>query len=358
MGVFNDMLKGGESLFTSNVEALDFDYIPKLVPFREKEQREIATCIKPIFQKRNGKNILIHGKPGIGKTVAVKHLLKEIEDEIDDLFPIFINCWNKNTSYKILLEICDQIGYKFTQNKNTDDLIKVIIEIINQNMGAVFVFDEIDKVDDLDFIYMLLEGVYRKSLIIITNYKSWLDNLDERIKSRLIPDVLEFKEYSEFETNEILKQRLKYAFIPNVWVDEAFNLIAKKAFELKDIRTGLFLIKEAGQISEDNSKRKIELVDAEFAISKLNNFSTKEDSDLVDMEKEILKIIKENSGKKIGDLFKIFQSRDFGVTYKTFQRKIKKLEQGKFISVKKIEGGVEGKTSIIFFGGVKKLTEF
>ena len=357
MPIFQDMLKSGESLFTENVEALDFDFIPKKVPFREKEQTEVAICIKPLFQKRNGKNILVHGKPGIGKTVAVKHLLTEIEDEYDEIFTVFINCWQKNTSYKIMLEMCEQLGYKFTQNKKTDELLTVVTDIANDNTGIVIVFDEVDKVDDLDFMYMLLEEMNRKSIVLITNYKSWLDNLDERIKSRLISDVLEFKEYNEKETTEILKQRMKYAFINGVWEDDAFKIIADKTCELKDIRTGLYLLKEAGQIAENRSSQKITKKDSEKAVSKLTEFSSKETEDLQPDESEILEVIKKNSGFKIGDLFKLYP-RNKDITYKTFQRKIKKLENGNYISVKKIDGGIEGKTSLITYGGIKKLTEF
>ncbi len=90
MPLFDDMLKQGESLFL-NPEVLDFDYQPKLVPFRENHQNFIASCIKPLFQKRNGKNIFISGSPGIGKTVSCKHVLKELEEQTNEIIPIYIN---------------------------------------------------------------------------------------------------------------------------------------------------------------------------------------------------------------------------------------------------------------------------
>ena len=358
MSLFKDMLKDNESLFTSNVEALDFDYIPKLVPFREQEQKTIATCIKPLFQKRNGKNIFVHGKPGIGKTVAVKHLLKELEEDTDEIFPIFINCWQKNTTYKVILEICDQLGYKFTQNKKTEELAKIVSEIINKNKGAVLVFDEVDKAEDFDFLYTLLETLYRKSIIIITNYKSWVAHLDERIKSRLLPDLLAFREYNEKESIEILKQRRKYAFVEGVWDEDAFLLLAKKATELKDIRTGLYLMREAGQHAEDNSKKKIEVEDAEHSLNALETFSIKHSGELINIERDILAMVKRHSGKKIGELHKLYVDKISNVSYKTFQRKIKKLEDENYISVEKVKGGSEGKTSIINYGSTKKLTDF
>lgn len=149
MGIFNDILRSDETLF-KNVIALDYDYIPKLVPFRETHQQHMANCIKPLFQERSGRNLFIHGPPGVGKTVACRHVLKELEEQYDEIEPIYINCWEKNTSYKIVMDICEKLGYKFTQNKKTDELFKIIKEILNKK-AAVFVFDEVDKADDFDF---------------------------------------------------------------------------------------------------------------------------------------------------------------------------------------------------------------
>ena len=99
MGVFDQMLSGDESLFKNPV-ALDFDFMPKLVPYREGEQEHMASCIKPLFSERSGRNLLIHGPPGVGKTVACRHVLRELEERDEDIYPLYINCWQKNTSFK------------------------------------------------------------------------------------------------------------------------------------------------------------------------------------------------------------------------------------------------------------------
>ncbi|MEE9525768.1 MAG: AAA family ATPase [Candidatus Woesearchaeota archaeon] len=357
MNLFKGMLKESESLFRDEV-ALDYDFLPKILPYREKEQVYLANSIKPLLQKRNGKNLLIHGPPGIGKTAATRHVLRDLENETDEVYPIYINCWKKNSTFKILTEICDQIGYKFVHNKRADELIEEIKRIINKKT-AIFVLDEIDKLEDLEFLYTILEEIYRKSIFLITNYKSWLGNLDERIKSRLTAELVEFKQYNAEETKGIMKKRLSYAFVPGVWEDAAFDLAAKRTAELADIRSGLYLLKEAGTIAEDKASRKINLDHVKNAIEKLDEFSIKKSTDLEDETQFVLGIIKKNSDSKIGDLFKIYQEDGGKSSYKTFQRKIKKLEDGKFISTEKTAGGEEGNTTIIKYKGTtKKLTEF
>ncbi len=345
MGLFDDVLQSGQSLIR-NEDALDYEFLPKILPFREQEQRYLAECVKPLFQARSGRNVLIHGAPGIGKTAATRSVLRELEEQTDEIHVVYLNCWKHNTTYKILLELCDQLGYKFTQNKNTTELIKVIGSICNKK-SAVFCFDEVDKVEDFDFLYSLLEDIYRKSVILITNYKSWLMELDERIRSRLMPELIEFKQYSAKETKEILHQRLDYAFVPTIWEQAAFELIAAKASEVKDIRAGLFIMKNAALEAESKSSKRIQLVHAEVALSRLDQFFVKNKEDLEDDTQRVLDIVNKSPGRKIGELFTLYQKAGGQSSYKTFQRKIGRLEQNRFITVEKTQGGASGNTTIV-----------
>ncbi|RJQ15651.1 NACHT domain-containing protein [Candidatus Woesearchaeota archaeon] len=353
MGVFDTVLKGDETLF-KNEAALDYAFVPKLIPYREKEQQHIANCIKPILAGRNGRNLLIHGPPGIGKTAACKHLLRELEenDEFSEEVHLFyINCWQKNTTYKVILEMCDAVGYAFTQNKKTDDLFKIAANIINKKK-AVFVFDEIDKAEEFDFLYLLLEEIFKKSIILITNYKSLLLEIDERIKSRLVPELLEFKQYNLKETEGILKERANYAFYDDVFEEEALQVICKTASEMKDIRSGLFLLKESALFAEERASKKVSLEHVKKAIAKLEEFTIKSSADLDDEERFIFKIVKENSGQKIGDLFREYTKQNGKLSYKTFQRKIAKLDEGNYINLERTHKG--GNTTIVN----KKLTDY
>jgi cell division control protein 6 len=356
MTLFKDMLRGDESLFRNEM-ALDFEFLPKLLPYRENEQRHFATCIGPLLQNRNGRNLFVFGAPGIGKTAAMKFVFRDLEDETDDVVPIYVNCWQKNTTFKVFVEICDQLGYKLTHNKRTEELFDVIKQIVNKKT-AVFAFDEIDKVEDYDFLYSIMEEIFKKSVFMITNHRTWLDELDQRIKSRLLPELLEFKRYNLAETKGILKQRIDYAFVPGCWDENALDAISAKSFELEDIRSGLHMLREAGLAAEAKSSRKVNIEHVKDAFTKMDEFSIKPRSDLDDDMQMILDIVKANSGSRIGDLFKIYQSSGGPSVYKTFQRKIRKLSDGKFVSINTIRGGAEGTTSIIKYQSTKKLTEF
>jgi len=349
MGLFDDVLQSGESLI-KNEDALDYEFLPKILPFREQEQRYLAECVKPLFNGRSGRNVLIHGVPGIGKTAAARSVLRELEEKTDDIYVTYMNCWQHNTTFKVLMELCHQLGYKFTQNKATTELVKVVASICNKK-AVVFVFDEVDKLEDFDFLYTLLEEIFKKSVIMVTNYKSWLMELDERIKSRLMPELIEFEQYTSQQVVEILKQRSHYAFVPGVWMPDAFTLITQKASDIRDVRAGLFLMKNAAIEAESKASKKVLLMHATTAITRLDDFFVKHTEELEDDTKKILELVQEHHGKKIGELFHLYQKAGGTCSYKTFQRKLARLDQNHFITLERSLSG-SGNTTI-----VKKISE-
>ena len=78
-GLFDDILAGDQTLI-ENENALEFEFLPKILPHRDNETKFLASCILPLFHDRMGKNVLINGAPGIGKTAATKHVLREMQD--------------------------------------------------------------------------------------------------------------------------------------------------------------------------------------------------------------------------------------------------------------------------------------
>lgn len=165
-------------------------------------------------------------------------------------------------------------------------------------------------------------------------------------------EQIEFPQYTKEEMFGILKQRVELALQENCINDNVIGSIALKASELKDIRIGLFLLRESALIAEEKASRQIKQEHVDIAITKINQFTIKNTDELDEEAKNILKIIKDNSGKKIGDLFKVYEKAGGKSSYKTFQRKINKLDEGKFISLERTYAG--GNTTIVN----KKLTEY
>ena len=131
-----DFLESSESIFLNDA-ALDYNFIPGILLHREGQQAYIGNSIKLLEQGRNGRNLFIFGAPGIGKTLATKYVLKQVENNSDEIMPIYVNCWKHDTSYKILLEICNLIDYKFIQYKATDQLMKDVKLLLNKKINCI-----------------------------------------------------------------------------------------------------------------------------------------------------------------------------------------------------------------------------
>jgi cell division control protein 6 len=237
-------LEANESLF-SNIDSLDLDFVPKLLPHRENEQKVIAEALSPLLEGRDGKNLLVVGRPGIGKTHAVKRVLEDLEMETDEVKSTFVNCWSAQESNKVLVKVCEGLGFRFVQGMSEAQLIEKTKQFAENRKGIVLVFDEIDKAKDYDFLYLVLEEIEKKTIIMISNEVKWLSELDERIRSRLLPETVLFKEYDLKETKDILEERKKYAFFEGSWSQEAFELVVQKTFNARDIRVGVKLLREA-----------------------------------------------------------------------------------------------------------------
>jgi len=355
MAIFKDLLYSGETLFRDTV-VLDYDFQPKLLPFREQEQARFAVVIRPLLQGHNGRNLFVYGPPGIGKTTACKHVLRELEEETGEVTPLYINCWKENTTFKIFYKLCEELGHKFIQNRKSSELLALIKGTLNKK-GSVLVFDEVDKVEDTDFLYALLEDIYRKSIILITNYRDSYGDMDERIRSRFSPEFLCFRAYNEQEIAGILRQRRDYAFVQNGWDEEAFKEIVEKCCEVQDVRIGLYLMREAGNIAEEKGARKVGLMHVAEAVKKVQDFHIKPREGLEPELQQILELVRNNNGQKIGDLYATYADQGGEMSYKSFQRRIVKLEEGRFISTEKTLTR-DGGSTIVNYAGDKQLTEF
>jgi len=201
-------------------------------------------------------NIFIHGPPGVGKTAVAKFILREFE-QYSGIKNIYINCWQYNTSFAVLSEIGISIG-AFVSRRGwaKDEIFSRIVQTMeNTRLNLIIVLDEIDQLikKDSSILYDLLRiENYTKQkigLIFISNDKYVFRNVEERIKSSLNLEEIEFKPYTFLEMKDIVEQRMKEAFI--AYEDGVSALVAMKAAEKGDVRIALEILLKAGRIAKD-----------------------------------------------------------------------------------------------------------
>jgi archaeal cell division control protein 6 len=327
MSLFENMLSDGESLFRDE-DVLSIDYLPDILPYRENQQAYIAECIKPLSQGRAGKNLLISGAPGIGKTSCTRFVFKELEAATSEIKPLFINCWKKQTTNAVLLDMARQMGVVGAQFKSNEDLWEQIFKALSRFKGIVIALDEVDQAKDYDFLYQLAENLKRFTLVMITNEKDFLAGMDSRIKSRLVVEELMFAPYKRHEIDGILKERREVAFIPGAWTDEAAELVNEKCAEKNDVRIGLALLREAGREAERNASKKITV---EHVMKCKSGFVDMRIGELDSRDKRVFDTIRANQGIETGSLVKRLTEEGLDIPDSTLRRVLQRLDKGGYI---------------------------
>ena len=117
-------------------------------------------------------------------------------------------------------------------------------------------------------------------------------------------------------------------------------------------------MKEAGEIAEIKSSRKITNEHVNSAIEKLQDFKIKKLDTINTSEKELLELIKNNTGKTTTEICKIYFDKT-GKSERTFYRKLNDLEKSNSIILKEINKGYdEGKTTIVEYNITKTLNDY
>ncbi len=330
MALFEKILGEGESVFR-NEYALSFDYLPDLLPYRENQQRHIADSIALLLQGRMGRNLLISGPQGIGKTSAVRFVFRELESYTDEIAPIFINCWKTQTSNSVLAEMARQMGAMGAHFKATEEIWERILRAAERYKGVAIALDEIDRARDFDFLYQIAENIGRFSIILITNEKEFVVRLDARVRSRLVLEDMEFAPYKKDEIRGILEERRRVAFVPGVWGGEAFDLVVEKCYKSGDVRVGLALMREAGRATESASKKRVGVEEVKIALEKLSGIDFQHTEGLDERSKALLRIIKQKPGIETGHLQEDLKRGGIEIPDSTFRRLVQRLDKEGYI---------------------------
>ena len=344
--MFKDILHTSQSIF-KDIMVLDYDFQPDRIEYRENEQKEVAKAVAPLIKGYPGKTLFVHGIPGIGKTTAVKQVLRELE-AVSDITCLYVNCWDDHSTHKVLAKLCYLLGNPFIQHKPTNELLLTLKNLCKNPI--VLVLDEIDKLEDTDILYTLFENIPFKTMVLLTNYRNAYKKIDERVRSRLNTEFLEFRPYTREEVEGILRTRLHFAFQNQS--EKILSSVTDTCHAVHDIRVGLYILKEAGLNAESENKLIISESHITHAINKVHEFYVKPVQQLDDDLTMILKLVKDCNGKNIGDVYLAYQQNGGSQSYRSFQRKIAKLADGKFIRTEK--GSGRGNTTVLYYAVIEQ----
>lgn len=337
-----------QSKIFKNENILSFEYLPKSLPHRENEIKEIARNLLPANYGRKPQNMLIFGPPGIGKTAVIKYIFREFE-QYSGIRGIYINCWDFKTPSAIFSKIAIDLGYMI-QRKGwaKDEILMRLVEILKKlNKGVIVCLDEADQLKEEALYDLVRIEQYVKlpiGIVLISNSPYIFTNIEPRIKSSLNIEEIEFRPYSFLEMRDILKERAKEAFFDfeNVAITLAANHAIRKG---GDVRVGLEVLFKAGREAEKENENKLRVKHVKKVLFKVLKVKPKIlESKVSETEKIILKII----GKKIWKLNELYlaycKSVEKAMSKRNFRRYVKHLAE---IGLVKIRKRKLGRTKLI-----------
>ncbi len=279
-----DRILQANKLFT-NRGLLRSTYIPETLPHREKEITELASILSPAMNLQAPSNVLLFGKPGVGKTAVVKLVGGELQKSGKALGKtinvLYINCQLTDSLYKILTSIgqqltSDAVGAIPSSGLPVDVILaRIISGIDTQKQVIIIVLDEIDRIKDDTALYTLTRinerlNRARVSLIGISNDLKFTEFLDPRVKSSLGEESMIFCPYDAEQLQDILRDRIKTALKPNVIDEDVIPLCAAlSAQEHGDARRALDLLRVSVELAERRNMRNVAAKHVRLAQNKI-----------------------------------------------------------------------------------------
>ncbi len=267
----------GKSPIFKNREALQARYRPSHIVHRDEEINKIASILAPSLKGEKPSNLFIYGKTGTGKTLCTLHVANELKEFVKEkgipLRIIYINCKLKrvaDTPYRLLAHIIHELGQEVpSTGLPTDELYKIFYELIDRKKEVIIlILDEIDQLvskagDDILYNLSRIDSELsnaRLSIVGISNDLLFAENLDPRVKSSLSEEEVIFPPYNALQIRDILEERSKIAFQPNVLEQGVIQKIAAiSARSHGDARRALELLRITGELAERKGLKKISL---------------------------------------------------------------------------------------------------
>lgn len=312
MNIFK-RLDSSQTVFR-NEAAFSPDFMPADILHREREIREIALNLAPLMGGRRAASIVLHGKPGTGKTTVAKHVVGQLKEATGRAQPVYINCAEQGYRYSILGAILSSVGYAVSRRgRSADELLGYAVEMLKkENRVPVVVLDDIDMLasEEKDCILYDLLRMRENfnvdcAVIAITNREDFMMKLEPRIRSSLLQAALRFEPYSPAQLRDILKERAKLGFAPGACDEDAIGLCAGFAARNGgDARLGINALWLSGKEADKEGAEKVAVAHVEKVKSAAQALlKSVQEQNLSKEERMVLAEIRKAGRIQSGDLY-------------------------------------------------------
>ncbi|MDF1557068.1 MAG: ORC1-type DNA replication protein [ANME-2 cluster archaeon] len=353
-----DLLMWDETIF-KDPDLLELDHIPEYFAHRDTQMHTLMYCIKPALRGGRPVNVQCIGSPGTGKTTAVHKLFEEIEKVTSKVIPVYINCQANSTRYTVFSQIFKKLfnhsppssGVSF--HKIND---KITQHLADEEKVLVTALDDVNYLfhegEHNNVLYSLIRAHEtnpgaRIGVISILSDTGTGFHLDPKVESVFLPEEIRFPRYTTDEIRDILDNRVRMGFFPNVVAPSVLDAVVEYAELLGDLRVGIDLLKRSGLSAERQASRTISREDVKnsYETSKLVHLTYLLKS-LKNEETTLLELISGLPDITAGELYKAFHEKT-GLGYTRYYETLEKLLAIKLVDTDFTGKGTRGRSRII-----------
>ena len=332
------------------------EFVPERLPFRDSEIDSLVFALNPVTKGAKPQNIFVCGPTGVGKTVAVKFVLKQLEEFSDRAKASYFNCFEFNSRHSILSGIANLLGAAVPRRGiATDETYTKLIELLKKaTFTPIAVLDEADQLprEELSsLLYDLLRVTEQQKnhicVVLVSNDEGFTASLDARVKSSLSPQAISFSAYSPQQLKQILQERSEFAFQKNALPADVVSVAAAHAAKLGgDARIAIESLLRAGREAERENSATVELKHLRKAFESVDAASSlKSLKFLGDDEKLLLSIVSSKQSIASGEIYSLYKKKSKApLSERRLRDLMNGLEQKRLVKSELLDLGNKGKT--------------
>jgi cell division control protein 6 len=261
----------------SDESKLDINYVPQTLLHRKLQVNLLNQFFRFTIENpgKMTQRALIMGNIGTGKTVLSQHfglnITKEAKKRNINLNYVHINCREcKGSLFMILQRTITKFYPNFPRRGySAEELLQTLMQMLDEKDAyLILTLDELESLvqnEGSDPIYNLsriqedrIDTPKRLSLICIMRSPEYLQQLDPSTISTLQRNIIQLKDYSEAQLEDILTERVNLAFRDGTVPTQTLTLISElgKA-EGGNARYSIELLWRAGKYADASEMREI-----------------------------------------------------------------------------------------------------